>query len=96
MFKSKFFIIFKTLFLVIKKRPSPKTEKAGEMKNNYPINMKIPGAHLQIVMSAQISEKSMHPSLRTCVDKIMSTDGTDRQTDRVKPIYSPKFVCRGA
>ena len=43
--------------------------------------MKIPGAHLQIVMSAQISEKSMHPSLRTCVDKIMSTDGTDRQTD---------------
>ena len=39
----------------------------------------------------KFSEKSMHPSLRTCVDKIMSTDGadgrTDRQTDRVKLIF---------
>ena len=33
----------------------------------------------------------MHPFLRTCLDKIMSTDGgqTDRQTDRLNPIYSP-------
>lgn len=36
----------------------------------------------------KFTDKSMHPSLRTCMEKIMSTDGgTDRQTVRVKPIY---------
>ena len=42
----------------------------------------------------KFSEKSKHPIPRTCVDKIMSTHGsqtdgdrqTDGQTDRVKPI----------
>ena len=54
------------------------------MEKNYPIYMKIPHAHLQMVY--KLSEKSMHPSLRTCVDKIMSMDRgqTDRQTDRQK------------
>ena len=52
------------------------------MEKNYPIYMKIPRAHLQMVY--KLSEKSMHPSLRTCVDKIMSVDRgqTDRQKDR--------------
>ena len=57
--------------------------------------MKIPGAHLQI-FGNQFSEKSMHPFLRTCVDKIMSTDWeqsegqTDKWTDRVNQ-YTPKL-----
>ena len=48
------------------------------MKKNYPFFMKIPGAHL-------------HKNLCTYLDKIMSIDGrqTDRQTDRVRPIYTP-------
>ena len=54
------------------------------MEKNYPINMKIPNAHLQIVSTrndcTNFLEKCIYPSLRTCVDKIMSTD--ERQTDR--------------
>ena len=47
------------------------------------------------------SEKSMHAFPRTCVYKIMSTDGrqtdtqTDGRTDRLIPIYHPNFVCGG-
>ena len=43
-------------------------------------------------MSAHISEKSMHPPLRTCVDKIMSTDG-DRQTDGQGETNIPPKIC---
>ena len=52
------------------------------MEKNYPIYMKIPRAHLQMVY--KLSEKSMHPSLSTYGDKIMSVDRgqTDRQKDR--------------
>ena len=55
------------------------------MEKTYPINMKIPNAHLQIVSNecTNFLEKCIYPSLRTFVDKIMSTDErqTDRQTD---------------
>ena len=51
MLKSKFFIIFKTLHLVLKKtyQVQKQGEKPCKMKKNYPINMKIPGARLQMV-----------------------------------------------
>ena len=56
------------------------------MENNYPINMKIQSAHLQMVSNkcTNFQKKSMH-SLRTYMDKIVSTDGgqIDGQTDRV-------------
>ena len=61
--------------------------------------MTILGAHVQMlsIQCTNFQEKSMHPYLRTCVDNSMSTDGeqTDRQTDRVKPIYPPNFVFGG-
>ena len=62
--------------------------------------MKISGAHLQMVSNdcTFFQKKSMQASLRTCLDKIMSTNGvqTDGWTDRVKPIYpSPKLCLRG-
>ena len=46
------------------------------MKKNYPINMYIPDAHLQMVGNKCTN---FQRNLRTCVDKIMSTDGG--QTD---------------
>ena len=65
------------------------------MRKNYPISMKIPGAHLQMVSNECVNflKKSMQPFLRTCVDKLMSTDGG--QTDRLNPIYPLNFVCGG-
>ena len=44
--------------------------------------MKIPGEHLQM---NTFSEKSMHPIFRTCVDKLMFTDGgqTDGQGEPI-------------
>ena len=49
MFNLKVFIIFKTLHLVLKKNYLvQKQEKNCKMKNNYPINMKIPVARLQM------------------------------------------------
>lgn len=53
------------------------------MKTNYPINMKSPGAHSQIVKhDYKFSEKDMHPSFRAYVDKIMFTNWgqTDKRT----------------
>ena len=53
------------------------------MEKNYPINMNIPSAHFQIVCNecTDFEKKFMHPSLRTCVETIMSIDG--RQTAHV-------------
>ena len=52
MFKSEFFISYKSLyvFLAIKKRQVSKNrKKACKIWKNYPINKKIPGAHLQML-----------------------------------------------
>ena len=43
MIKSKFFILFNTIFLVFK------NDKVQNQKKNYPINMKISDSHLEIV-----------------------------------------------
>ena len=56
--------------------------------------MKILGAHLQLVSNQHtlFRKKSFTYFFRTCVDKIMSTDGrTDRQTD----IYPPQTSFAG-
>lgn len=56
------------------------------MKNYYPVNMKILGAHFQIVSNECTN---MHLFARVCLDKLVSTDGdgqTGRRTDRLKPI----------
>ena len=79
MSEPNFFKIFKRLFLFIKNDQVQKQKKAWKMEKNYPIYMKIPRAHLQMVY--KLSEKSMHPSLSTCGDKSCPRTG-DRQTDR--------------
>ena len=61
-----------------------KKRKKLVKEKNYPIDRYILGAHLQAVSNqCTFSEKSIHPFLRTCADKIMYTGGgqTDRQTD---------------
>ena len=108
-FESKFLIIFKTLFLFIKKKDQvQKQKKACKMKKIYPINMKIPGAHLQIVsnqcthfqknLCTHLLEYAWTKSCPQTGDR--ETDGQtdrwkDRQTDRVKIIYPPNFICGG-
>ena len=100
MFNSKFFITLKTLILAIKK--SKNRKKPFKWRKNYPIYMKIPGEHLQIVSNKCTNFQKIHaPNLiehawtNSCsktgdrqTDRQTGTQ-TDRQTDktdRVKPI----------
>ena len=104
MLKSKFLIIFKTLSLVIKKPDKvQKQKKACKMKKDYPINMKHPGAHLQIV-SNECTNFQKNPcthllehETKSCppTGDRQSDRWTDRQTDRVKPIYPQTLFAGG-
>lgn len=60
----------------------------------YPINMRIPGAHLQMVINQCTNfQKKKHASISPNMrgqNHVPTYGGqTERQTDRVKPIYSP-------
>ena len=72
---------------------SPKTEKPFKIKKKYPINMKISGTHFQRV-STHFQKNSCTHFLEHAWTKSCPHIGKDgqikRQTDRVKPIYTPQ------
>ena len=72
------------------KKRRVENRKACKMKKNCPFNMKIIGA----ILRWWVFRISMHPSLRTWVDKIMSTlRGTDRRTGWNRyTVYQQNFV----
>ena len=103
----KFFIIFKTQFLVIKKWLSQKTEKTCKMKTNYPSIWKFK-VHIfwWWVMSVQIFRKIHAPISKYRYmrgQNHVHGQGTERRTDGHRQSdrwtewkqYTPKLCLRG-
>ena len=92
MFKSKFYISFK-IFLFIKEWQSQKTEEKNPciILENYPMNMKIRGAHLQIVSNecTHFQKSRCTHILEHAWTKSCPHTGTDRQTDGVCGVKNP-------